>query len=605
MSAPSNAAIDGRAVSRARRHALSAGKAALPAVNERVRVGSRSATGAETPQLQTAKAAPAPGAAVEPVSPASSNGTPAALVRGTAATGRLASVQRRGEQSRIGRGDAPPAQPTRPPRIGKLDYAPKVVASQTQAGGHVTGVRLDRTRHVTGDERGLGLPVSGTQYIGADSGAAWRAGGPKVGHARTEGGAIVSGTLVRSMVAVTGDEAGRAITITGEADGRLEDDLTQRSSEGASPAAQFARQTDPHGHSVHTNLARSARSFGSRQRDDRAAIEATEGGHPVTGSAIGRSIRVTGDEAGSCRQVTGDQYLAPARRQAECGGGAPAAQIRAGRPDPVTGTKVTIAHTWTGRRVSGIDVEHNPRVTGSEPGACAAVTGSPYQGPRTTYSWCEDGSIDEAERRLLVRTPASAVTGDTPLNDALVTGTARGAVRDITGTPYYREAVPAVAAPEQPVALIDERFSIRSPQRSAHLRAGSRPNVPSGGERITGSFAIGIGKLTGNLEFAFRPRQSANGGAPASARITGEGRTTGRVISGQAWKEQGNVTGTEGAIAGARNPSERGSKPRPFAGAGRFKALASSEDPKHLVTGTFGYSSDTAAKVTLSGGAQG
>jgi hypothetical protein len=584
-SAFQGAAASGRIVSKQRRRSLSAGKAALHAA---------------------ARLTPLIAELVDAVGPAAATASAAASASVKSnCTCRDQARARRAEHSRIGRGDGPPAQPTRPPRIGKLDYAPKVVASQTQAGGRVTGVRIDGTRLVTGDERGLALPVSGTQYIGADSGAGWRAGGPKVGLALTEGGAIVSGTLVRSKVHITGDEAGGAITITGEADGRIDDDLTQRSGEGASPAAQFARQTEPHGYSMHANLARSARFLGSRQRDNQIRIESTEGGYPVTGTAIGRSIRVTGDEAGACRRVTGDQYLAPAQRQADCRGSAPEAPIHAGRPDPVTGAKVTVAHTWTGRRVTGIDVEQHTRVTGSESGACAAVTGSPYQGPRTTYSWCDDVSIDAAERRLQVRTPTAAVTGDTPIHDGLVTGTARGAARAITGTPYYRELLPAAATPEQPVAVIDERFSVRSPQRSAHLHAGCRPHQDNGGERITGSFAIGNGKLTGNLEFTFRPRQPANGDAVARTRITGEGRTTGRAITGQAWKEQTNVTGTEGAIAGARNPSERGGKPRAFAGAARFKALASSEDPKHLVTGTFGYSSDSAAKVTLSGGAQG
>ncbi len=479
--------------------------------------------------------------------------------------------------------------------------------SQTQGGGRVTGVRIDGTRHITGDERGLTLPVSGTQYIGADSGAAWRAGGPKVGLARTDGGAIVSGTLVRSKVRVTGDEAGGAISITGEADQRIDDDVTARPAQGGSPAAQFARQTDSHGQTGRSNLGRSAQVFGSRNRDrgSRIALESTEGGMPVTGSAIGRSIRVTGDEAGACRAVTGDQYLAPARRQAECGGGAPAAQIGGDRPDPVTGSKVSVAHTWSGRRVTGIDVEQHPRVTGSASGACAAVTGSPYQGARTVYSWCDDAAVDEAERRLLLRTPASTVTGDTPANDALVTGTARGAARDITGTPYYTEALAEELPAAAPVAEIDERFSVRSPQRSAHLRAGSEKPSGSGAARITGSFASGHGKLTGNLEFVFRPRQPAAGDVAARMQLTGEGRATGRAITGEAWGEQSNVTGTEGAFAGARNPSERGGKPRAFAGASRFKALASSEEPKHLVTGMFGYSSDSAAKVTLSGGAQG
>jgi hypothetical protein len=508
---------------------------------------------------------------------------------------------RRAEHSRTGRGSIAPSQPTRPPRLGTLAYAPKVVAAETHAGQRVTGSRIAQGHAVTGAERGLTLPVSGTQYIGADAGAAWRAGGPKVGLARTDGGAIVSGTLVRSKIRVTGDEAGSAIAITGEADGRIDDDVTARVDAGTDVSAQFARQTNPH-RGAYANVRRSVRTIGSRERARQFALETTEGGLPVTGSAIGRSVRVSGDEAGACRSITGDQYLAPADRQADCGGRAatpaPGMPRGAQRPDPVSGAKVSVAQTWRGRRVTGIDVEEHPRVTGSAPGACAAVTGSPYLGADTTYRWCDDAAVDAAHERLLPRPPASIVTGDTPLHDAAVTGTARGAAREISGTPYYREAPPTAEAVQPSIERIDDRFSVRSPQRTAQLRA------PADGGKITGSFAVGHGKVTGNLEFAFKPRPSADpNNVAARLRITGEGRSDGRAISGQAWTQQANVT--DGALVGDRNPSERGGKPRAFAGACRFKKLASHEEPKHLVTGMFGYSSDSAAKVTLSGGAQG
>jgi hypothetical protein len=593
-----NAAIGGRAVSIERRRALSAGKAAL-----------RPAPRNETPPGRAAHSTASPAVTLTPEMAV----PPAWLAAaGAGASVREQARERRAERCRCGRGDAAPPAPTRPPRSGTLAYAPKFVESQTHGGSRVTGVRIGPASPVTGDTRGTEKAVSGTQYIGADGGAGWRAGAPKVGQARTSGGQIVSGSLVRSSVHVTGDEAGNGITITGEADGSIGDDLTRRSGDGAPTAAQFARQSNPHGNSVFgTNLGRSARTVGSRERVRSLAIEQTESGLPVTGSAVGRSLRVTGDRAGACRTVTGDQYLAPARRQAECGGAAPdggttpAKRAYAGRPDPVTGAKVAVGQTWSGKRVTGIDVEHDPRVTGAAAGTCAAITGSPYQGPDSTYRWCDDGPVDAVETRLRVRPSAINVSGDTPVDASFVTGTSRGAARAITGTPYYREPVPEPALPAAPVAAIDERFSVSSPQRSAQLRAGRVPQ-PSENGRITGSFAVGQGKITGNLEFTHRPRSANDPGAVAARlRITGEGRPNGRTVTGGAWNEQANVGGTEGAIASDRNPSERGPKRKVFAGSNRFKELASHEEPKHLVTGMFGYSSDSAAKVTLSGGAQG
>jgi hypothetical protein len=629
MSEAFASAVGGRAASFARRRALSAGKAALPPARERTGAGRGQA--APPPAVVAANTRPS-GPAAEAV-PVANNAPTIPLASNGSLSGRLLSIQRRhqlsagkiagngvaqkpqaapaaapapvngassareearlrrAELSRRGRGDLPPAAPARIARQGTIIPAPPAAPMPTSAGAsYVTGLRLTSKSTITGgDQRGPALSVNP---------------GKKVGFSRTQGGLTVSGTLVRSAVRVTGDEAG-SVEITGEADQRIADDLTPRADDRPASAAQFRRQAEPHGASVHgTNLGRSLRSAGSRERLRQAAIESTAGGLPVTGSALGRSVRITGDEAGSCRRVTGDQYLSPAESQSECGGTgggtAPAAHIGAQRRDPVTGAKVRIAQTWTGRRVTGIDVEHDPRVTGDEPGSCRTITGSTYQGAGTIDAWCDDDAAAEARARLAPRVATTAVTGDIPRDAAGVTGTARGATRSITGTPYYTPDIEA-AAPTEPVAAIDEHFSIRSPQRAAHLRA----NGNGRSRQITGSFASGGDKVTGNLEFVFRSRSVAKGEATASrTKLTGEG-TPGRRITGDSWSDNAKVGGTESWIAVERNPSERGGKPKPFAGAGRFKALASAEEPKHLVTGMFGYSSDTGAKVTLSGGAQG
>jgi hypothetical protein len=497
---------------------------------------------------------------------------------------------RRAALSRVGRGDAPPTAPTRQPRPVVLDRQPIVGEEPPQGGRGVTGMRDGAGSAVTGGSRGSTLSVSGTPSIAAESGAGWRTAGPKVGLMRTAGGLVVSGTLVRSNVHVTGDEPGGGIAITGEADQVPGDDLTPRPDGAAIPMTRFAP-------SFGTNFARGLGSGGSRERDGSRRIESTQGGLPLTGSSIGRSIRVTGDEAGVCRQVTGDQYLSPANSQAECGGRrggtAPGALVGSGRPDPASGAKVSAALTRGSQRVTGTGLEPDPRVTGGVSSANGAITGSQYEGA--------------AGKAPSVRPHASGlVTGGIAREALGVTGTERGAARDITGTAYSVAAESARALPSDPVAAIAERFSVNSPQRSAHLRSSNEDSARAGDERITGSFAAGHDKVTGNLEFSFRPRRSAEGEVRAArSSITGEGSKAGTAITGDGAVEHSKVTGTETSIATQRNPSERGSAPKPFAGAARFKALAHYEEPKHLVTGMFGYSSDSGAKVTLSGGAQG
>jgi hypothetical protein len=494
-----------------------------------------------------------------------------------------------------------------------LEYAPKVVSSVTQGRQTVTGSRIGNGSQVTGVQPGATLPISGTQYIGREAGLAAVPVGPKVGLSRTARGGIVSGTLVRSNVAITGDEAGGKISITGEAEQRPEDDLTERKDSAAQSSAQFQRQSEPHGHTVFgTNLGRSLRQAGSRARDRSAALETTERGLAITGSAVGRASRMTGDEDGSCRQVTGDQYLSPARLQAACGGAAavaaptaPAAQ-GAVRIDPVTGAKVRVATTWGEQSVTGSDVEHDPRVTGDMQGSCSVITGTHYHGPRTLHAWCDPAVADAAGQQVPRRAATTGVTGDTPLHDDSVTGLGRGVTRAVTGTPYYSDAA-AQPAPQDAIAALNSRFSVPSPQRAAHLRANhDAVEAPTANHRITGPFALECKKLTGNLEFIFKPRNTPDREAkPGRNRISGEGRTEGRQISGGSWAEQKNVTGTEGFTAVDRNPSERNGKPHTFAGAEKFKSKAPKEDQKQLVTGMAGWSSNSAAKVTLSGGAHG
>ncbi len=647
-------ALTGSDASRARRLAVSQGKRSLPQKAERTRTGARGAAPAAVSAAPAVRSVPQASPVPQPPSAVTAVSKPSAASTGTV-DGRALSIARRraqvmgkgnlanwqsagdgasasampappaqhgegscndaaralrAERARRGRGNAAPARPTRTPRDKQaLNYAPKVADSTTYRQVRMTGVRIGRGDNVTGDEPGAALPVTGTQYIGIESGYAPRMGGPKVGAARTGAGLVVTGSQVRSGVSITGDESNAGIRITGEADQEIADDLVAREGAAAS-SAQFQRQNNPHGHSVFgANLGRSIKSIGSRERDRSRAIEQTDGGQAISGTAVGRSERITGDEAGSCRPITGDQYLMPATRQPLCDGNnaVPAAArmaSRNGRVDPVTGEKVSVSEAWSRQHVTGVKVEQDTRVTGDEYGTCSAVTGTPYVGPAQYETFCKDEAASAAEGRVAPgMSVAKRITGDTPLSVDHVTGTQRGSERSITGTPYYREdAVETTAG--NPIEQIDRGFSVHSPQREAHLHAAVAEDAKlPAGRRITGSFAVGEGKITGNQEFHFAPRSSAR--ESGRLKITGEGRSSGPAISSYSWAEHGRVTGTEGKTAVERNPSERAGNPQRFAGSAFFSDKGKHEPPKQIVTGMVGWSSKSAAKVTLSGGAQG
>jgi len=659
-------ATGGRAASRERRERLVQGKTGLPAARERSRTGQRSAelVGATAPLAAPVVQATAPAPEQKPVATESAPMAPtesasaaltgrdasrarrAGLVQGksglqqarqtmesaggavekqesatvrpastpAAGTGRRLAQELRAARARNGRGEAAPTRPSGRVRERQtLNYAPKVADSETYSGKKVTGVRIGRGMNVTGDENGSAVQVTGSQYVGRESGFNPREGGVKVGASRTAGGQVVTGSQVRNKIMITGDEPGSSIRITGESDQNASDDLIRRLEQGGYASAQFQRQHNPHGHTVFgTNLGRSVKSVGSRSRDAERMNEQTDGGQPISGTAVGRSIRVTGDEAGSCRPITGDQYLMPAGSQPLCavpdgknGARAGAAMAMNGRPDPVTGEKVTVSETWSRHNVTGVDVEQNSNVTGDEHGTCSTVTGTPYVGPAQYETWCDSEDAAEASGRMLPGAPSPArITGDTAQNVDRVTGTQRGGDRDISGTPYYREDLESEVNSDA-IKHLNSRFSVRSPQREAQLQADTAAvEAPSAEGRITGSFAVGEGKITGNQEFHFSAR--ARGGDRAGrVLVTGEGRVEGPTITGSAWGEQGNVTGTEGYIAAERNPSQRSGGSHAFAGAGQFKGKGNHAASDNQVTGMSGWTEKAAARVTLSGGARG
>ena len=493
-----------------------------------------------------------------------------------------------------------------------VQYPPKVAESESYAGHKVTGVRIGRGENVTGDERGAATQVTGVQYIGKETGYNPREGGIKVGASKTVAGQIVTGSQVRSKISITGDESNPALHITGESDQELNDDLLQHREQGSYAQMQFQRQNDPHGRTVFgANLGRSVKSIGSRNRGTEYSQEESVGGRPITGTAVGRSALTTGDENGSCRDVTGDQYLMPAVKQPLCETNGRDVSKKVDMSHTRAGNgNVADAITWGGQHVTGVDIEHNEHVTGDEQGLCDVITGTPYAGLSQYQTFCSAEDEEKAGRRISSEmVSANFISGDVLSSADHVTGTQRGSEHNITGTAYYKadpEGDEKMDAMER-VKKISNNFSVHSPQRESQERVGTDAvNAPTAESRITGTFSAGEGKITGNQEFHFNPRAKVETVADKS-RITGEGRVEGKTITGtgSAWTSKDNVTGTEGYIASERNPSQRKGASHAWAGARKFKDKGTHIEPTHHVTGMVGWSPKASVPITLSGGGRG
>ncbi|MCL5060213.1 MAG: CsoS2 family carboxysome shell protein [Candidatus Thermoplasmatota archaeon] len=561
-----------------------------------------------------------------------------------------AARQRRVEQSLKGRGDAPPCRP-----CGRVRPEPqKVELGTTLAGTPVTGNQVERTAHVTGNESGGCRAITGTEYIGAEQygqfcGSAPAPAPAKVGASTTSRGRRVTGTEVGRSGKVTGHEAGTCRRVTGteylaaeqEAEfcGTSPEPHPEKAGLGMTArqnlvsGSDLTRKVSVTGGESGANRAITGSAYADASRLRSAAGEApkkvetrhTNAGSAVSGTLVGRSSKVTGDEPGGCKRVTGSDYISAEEFASFC------------RAEPFQPpAKVGVSRTLKGQDVSGTRIGRSSRVTGDEYGACKPVTGTSYIGADQYADFCAARAAAEAiNRARLGRSPA--LSGMQPGPDARMTGNERGECQTVSGTPYlgedqraaacggpppathYRARGPEGATPGAGITgnameLQGGRqpgdFSVASPARSARDSETRRitGSAYGGTGRITGSLARATGLVSGTPEFRYREEAVsavmpvAIAAEPGPERITGEGRE--RLVTGDAWDRGDRVTGTEGRSVARRNPTLRGESRGNGANARAFREMEHPVPTASRITGGSGNSA-SGATVTLSGGARG
>jgi len=450
-------------------------------------------------------------------------------------------------------------------------------------------LRADRCRNGNAGKKkaepvGRMRPNKDNRESGAASDAPWKVGESQTGHGQT-----LTGSIVGRSSRVTGNEPGTCKNITGV------------EYIGADQSKMFC-------------------SNGNQPGPMKVGISKTLRGGTTTGTMIGRSSRVTGDEPGSCRNITGDDYIGQEQYSGFCDK-TPAPKDR----------KVGVSQTYHGKSVSGSLTDRSSRVTGNEPGTCNAITGTPYAGAEQYKSYCEPDQASQATARMQRKKgPAGSVmTGIQPGLGGKATGDRRGACEPLTGTPYvgadqFAEACPATPAepgsPDFPQQLGDTpwgKFSIQSP---VHASQGDEHYAVTGSRyeqgKITGPFGMADGKVTGTEEARF----GQGNGAPAMAapiprtaeqvqgrvkpRISGEGIDVGLKITGDDWDRGDRVTGTEGMTATKRNPTRQGRATSAMQMKLEMKRNEDVPEPTSPVTGSSG-NTEKGSLVTYSGGARG
>lgn len=521
----------------------------------------------------------------------------------------------------------------------------KVGASETTEGQMVTGTMVGRHSSMTGDEPSTCRTITGTEYLGADIFRDFCQAEPAASTAKkvvvttTSHGNLISGNRIGRGTKVTGNEPGTCKIVTGN------EYISAEQQQGycgefasKSPRKVSMAETMKGKKLTGSNVGRSEKVTGNEpgmkrvltgtqytapqdigSAPSKVGSSATLRGGNVTGTMVGRREKMTGDEAGSCRNITGDDYVGQEQYSSFCST-TPAPQDR----------KVGASVTSKGMNVTGTMTDRASKVTGNEPGTCKSVTGTPYAGAEQSENFCqaEDAAMVNMRTRRLSSTPGMPMTGQQPGIGGVMTGTAKGACEPVTGTPYvgsdqFAEACPATPADlssadyPQPIAGSApwQQFSVSQPSGGAAHAQGSTGVTGNRYEQeggITGPFGMGTGKVTGTEEARFgyrniqqaemRPVVAEDFEGRVKSRITGEGQDAGLKITGDDW-ERGNVTtGTEGVSATRRNPTMRSGPTHAMAVV--QKRNEEVPVPSSKVTGGSG-NTEKGSLITYSGGARG
>lgn len=459
----------------------------------------------------------------------------------------------------------------------------KVGLTQTSQGQIVTGTQANRSAMTTGNEAGTCRVVTGTEYLGSEVFNSFCQTGPlgtqpaKVAVTSTSHGNRVTGNEIGRSEKVTGDEPGTCKMVTGTEYLSANQSQAYCGINAATPR-KVGRTATLAGQPVSgVMVGRSEKVTGDEPGSGRhltgdqyvteqfevpgrapqkVGAFQTLRGTGITGTTVGRSGRVTGDEPGSCRNVTGDEYIGSEQYEGFCGV----------RPAPEA-PKVGFSVTPRSQVVSGTRTGRSEKVTGDEPGTCKIVTGTPYAGLEEAGNWCSTNDVQAIRQRTPVRM-GTVMSGIQPGIGGVMTGAGRGACEDISGTPYVGPdqlsaacGIGAAAPVDFPQPLTTppwQEFSVQSPARVAQVERETTGAVTGStyehGGRITGPFDMAAGKVTGTEQFRFdrRQRDQARGPltpvAPAVESPPGESKGGERPtsrITGEGLSGGLNITGDD------------------------------------------------------------
>jgi len=248
-------------------------------------------------------------------------------------------------------------------------------------------------------------------------------------------------------------------------------------------------------------------------------VETTEtlrGSRVTSAGKVGGSVKLTGIDKGGCREVTGSEYLGREHFAQQCD-----------VTPKASPAKVSQSQTNRGTIISGPRSSRSEKVSGNERGTCQTVTGTPYADSEQFVSYCSTDEQRENRQRTF-KSKAGAgkeISGIQPgLVGKRMTGAEAGACQPISGTPYLSTVEVGEVCAASPAKMTDADF----PQSISR-----RPEV--------GAFS----------PVSFAPVKEA--ATTDRKRVTGSGYEDSGSVTGAFSMGKGKVTGTEQSRFGDRS----------------------------------------------------
>ncbi|MCB4407149.1 CsoS2 family carboxysome shell protein [Synechococcus sp. MU1642] len=252
----------------------------------------------------------------------------------------------------------------------------------------------------------------------------------------------------------------------------------------------------------------------------------TTAGQTVTGTQANRSVKTTGNEASTCRSITGTEYLGAEVFQTFCQT-APAA---------TTPAKVRVTATSHGNRVTGNEVGRSEKVTGDEPGTCKSVTGTEYISANQSAAYCGGGTTSPRKVGHSLTEQGRPVSGVMVGRSASVTGDEAGANRSLTGDQYLGSDPLPEGRPAAKVGL------------SGTLSGtGVTGTLVGRSSQVTGNEFGSCHRVTGDQYISAEQVNSFCGGKPEpeAAKVGFSVTNRNQVVSGTRTGRSEHVTGDE------------------------------------------------------------